>query len=53
LVTTSNSSVSAEVYVYAQAKGVQIQHWVSQYRMIDGSMQVDFGYRTGPKSFSL
>ncbi|WDO13617.1 RHS repeat-associated core domain-containing protein [Flavobacterium sp. WW92] len=48
LVTTSNSSVSAEVYVYAQAKGVQIQHWVSQYRMIDGSMQVDFGYRTGP-----
>ncbi|WP_281234909.1 RHS repeat domain-containing protein [Flavobacterium gelatinilyticum] len=48
LVTTSNSNVSPEVYVYAQSKGVQIQHWVSQYRMNGGNMQVDFGYKTGP-----
>ncbi len=48
LVTTSNSSVNPDVYIYAQSKGVQIQHWVSQYRMNGGSMEVDFGYRTGP-----
>ncbi|MEN0083021.1 RHS repeat-associated core domain-containing protein, partial [Flavobacterium lindanitolerans] len=48
LVTTSNSNVSAEVYVYAKSKGVNIQHWQAQYKMVNGSMYIDFGYKNSP-----
>jgi hypothetical protein len=48
VVTTSNSTVSPEVYIYAKSKGVNIQHWQAQYKMVNGNMRIDFGYRTGP-----
>jgi hypothetical protein len=47
-VTTSNSNVSPEVYIYAQSRGVNIQHWQAQYKIENGSMHVDFGYKNSP-----
>lgn len=43
--TTNNSNVSPEVYIYAESRGVNIQHWQAQYKMENGSMHVDFGYK--------
>ena len=48
IVTTSNSGVSPEVYAYAKIQGVSIQHWQAQYKMVNGSMHIDFGYRNSP-----
>lgn len=47
-VTTSNSNVSPEVYIYAESRGVNIQHWQAQYKIENGSMHVDFGYKNSP-----
>jgi RHS repeat-associated protein len=48
LVTTSNSNVSPDVYIYAESRGVNIQHWQAQYKMVEGTMHVDFGYKNSP-----
>ncbi|CAD0003696.1 hypothetical protein FLAT13_01812 [Flavobacterium salmonis] len=48
IVTTSNSRVTPDVYVYAKARGVAIQHWQAQYKMDNGTMHVDFGYKNSP-----
>lgn len=48
LVTISNSSVHPSVYLYAKEKGVSIQHWQAQYKMVKGAMHVDFGYKNSP-----
>jgi RHS repeat-associated protein len=48
IVTTSNSGISPEVYVYAKSQGVAIQHWQAQYKMVNGSMHIDFGYKNSP-----